>query len=92
MLVTEVADSDISKFIEFQNVNRGDVAAGDVLYAVEATWDIVPEGAAVTLYYYHQRRLFGLFGTHFELSREAGEAEFSLNVDLYVTDEDEHTD
>jgi hypothetical protein len=87
-LVDEVAEADIDKFIEFQNINRGDETIDDYLYAAEITWDVVPDTIAATLYFYHQGNLYSLYGTHVELLHETEEIGFGLNADFYVTDED----
>jgi hypothetical protein len=86
-LVKKVADSDISKFLEFQNVNRGDNSIDDYLYATEITWTIVPNAITITPYYYHQGNLYDLYGSHVELFHETEEITIGLNMDAYATDE-----
>ncbi len=87
-VVKELAESDISKFIEFQNINRGNDSLDDYLYAIEAKWDIVPGSVAATLYYYHEENLYYLYGTHGKLSHEVQGIGSGLIFDAYATEED----
>ena len=87
-VVDKVADSDIDKFIDFQNINRGDDSIDDYLLAVETTWNAVPDAITPTLYYYHQGSLYDLYGTHVELFHESEEVGIGLNMDAYATNED----
>lgn len=88
-LVDKVAESDIDKFIEFENINRDDERIDDFLYAVETTWNAVPEAVTATIYYYYQGNLYDLYGAHLELSHETEEITFGLTIDAYATDEDD---
>jgi len=87
-IVDKVAESDIDKFIEFQNINRGDQSIDDYLYAAEITWTAVPEAVSATVYYYQQDRLYDLYGAHTEFMYETGKIGFGLHMDAYATDED----
>lgn len=87
-VVRKFADSDISNYIEFRDINEGDKAAGAMLYAAELTWEAVPESVEATLYYYKQKDLFDLYGAHIELSHETGNFGYGLEADYYATDED----
>ncbi len=87
-VVEEVAESDISKFIEFQNINRGEESVDDHLYVAEAAWDVVPEAVAATFYYYHHGNIYDLYGTHVELFYDTDGIGFGMHADAYATDED----
>jgi hypothetical protein len=87
-LVRGVAESDIDKFIKFENINRGNKTVDDFLYAVEVSWDIVPDSLDAIFYYYHQGHLYDLYGGHFSLSHDFEGLGFGLNLDYYTTDED----
>lgn len=86
-VVRKAAESDIEKFIEFKNINRGHESIDDVLYAAETTWDVVPDAFTTTLYYYHQGNLYDLYGTHVDLSHETEKIAFGLHADAYSSDE-----
>jgi hypothetical protein len=87
-VVDKVAESDIDKFIDFQNINRGDDSIDDYLFAVETTWDAVPDAIIPTLYYYHLGSLYDLYGTHIELFHETEEIGIGFYIDAYATNED----
>ncbi|RJQ50157.1 MAG: hypothetical protein C4538_00755, partial [Nitrospiraceae bacterium] len=86
-VVRKVAESDVDKFIDFQNINRGHKSINDLLYAVETTWDIIPNAITTTLYYSHQGNLYDLYGSHIEFSHETEKIAFGLRADAYATDE-----
>ncbi|UCD35390.1 MAG: Opr family porin [Nitrospiraceae bacterium] len=86
--VTKVAESDIDKFTDFQNINRDNESLDDFLVAAEITWTVLPETAAVTLYCYHHGNLYQLYGSHAELFYPAQDSRFGFNLDAYGTDED----
>ncbi len=87
-VISEVAESDISKFVEFQNINRGGGSIDDFLYAGEVKWDVLPGALSSTMYYYHQGNLYGLYGIHAEIVHEMEETTVGLKGDVYGTDED----
>jgi hypothetical protein len=84
----EVAEADIDKLTDFQNINRGDTSIDDHLVVVEISVDIIPESLSAILYYYHQGNLYDLYGTHAEFSRNFSDMTFGLSVDYYATHED----
>ncbi len=87
-IVDKVAESDIDKSIDFQDINRGGPSIDDYLYAAETTWTAVPEAVSATVYYYKQDRLYDLYGAHTEFIYETGKIGFGLLMDAYTTYED----
>jgi hypothetical protein len=87
--IKEVAEADIDKLTDFQNINRGDTSIDDHLVVVEISVDIIPESLSAILYYYHQGNLYDLYGTHAEFSRNFSDMTFGLSVDYYATHEDD---
>ncbi|UCE78102.1 MAG: Opr family porin [Nitrospiraceae bacterium] len=86
--IEEVAEADIDKLTDFQDINRGDTSIDDHLVAMEIPVDIIPESFSATLYYYHQGNLYDLYGKHVEFSHNFNEVTLGLYVDYYATHED----
>lgn len=86
--IEEVAEADIDKVTDFQNINRGDKTIDDHLLALEMPIDIIPDSLSATLYYYHQGNLYDLYGAHSEFSRSFNNITLGLDVDYYATHED----
>lgn len=88
-LVESVAESDITKFTEFRNLNRGDKSIDDYLCAVEASWRTEPEVLSTTVYYVYHGRLYNLYGLHLDVSTLTEELDVGVAADAYATKEDE---
>jgi len=87
-VVDKVAESDIDKFIEFENINGGDDSIDEYLFALETTWNVVPDAIIPTLYYYHQGSLYDLYGAHIKVFHKEKEIGFGVHMDAYATSED----
>jgi hypothetical protein len=86
--IEKVAESDIDKLTDFQNINRGDETIDDRFIAVEIPVDIIPDLLSATLYYYHQGNLYDLYGAHSEFSSSFNDITLGLDFDYYATHED----
>lgn len=86
--ITKVAEADIDKLTDFQDINRDDTSIDDHLIAVEILVDMIPDVFSSTLYYYHQGNLYDLYGIHTEFSRSFNDVTLGINADYYATHED----